>query len=96
MRSSLYITCFSPFTILIHYTIYVSIWLFYFVPWILKRVRFLRIICAAAFRRYIGNLGGIGTPGVSSSSFAPKDLHKEVTPEKVNLFVNFQLFVFSC
>ncbi|XP_021643320.1 ATP-dependent zinc metalloprotease FTSH 11, chloroplastic/mitochondrial isoform X2 [Hevea brasiliensis] len=38
---------------------------------------------AAALQKYIGGLGGIGTSGVgSSSSYAPKELNKEVTPEK--------------
>ncbi|CAN6712333.1 unnamed protein product [Malus baccata var. baccata] len=38
---------------------------------------------AAALQKYIGSLGGIGTSGVgSSSSYAPKELNKEVTPEK--------------
>lgn len=42
---------------------------------------------AAALQKYIGSLGGIGTPGVgSSSSYAPKELNKEIMPEKVNLF----------
>ncbi|CAA3008038.1 ATP-dependent zinc metalloprotease FTSH 11, chloroplastic/mitochondrial [Olea europaea var. sylvestris] len=38
---------------------------------------------AAALQKYIGSLGGIGTPGVgSSSSYAPKELNKEIVPEK--------------
>ncbi|OAY30281.1 ATP-dependent zinc metalloprotease FTSH 11, chloroplastic/mitochondrial [Manihot esculenta] len=38
---------------------------------------------AAALQKYIGGLGGIGTSGVgSSSSYAPKELNKEVMPEK--------------
>ncbi|GAV66224.1 AAA domain-containing protein/Peptidase_M41 domain-containing protein [Cephalotus follicularis] len=38
---------------------------------------------AAALQKYIGSLGGIGTSGVgSSSSYTPKELNKEVTPEK--------------
>ncbi|EYU25202.1 hypothetical protein ABFS82_06G023400 [Erythranthe guttata] len=38
---------------------------------------------AAALQKYIGGLGGIGTPGVgSSSSYAPKELNKEIMPEK--------------
>lgn len=38
---------------------------------------------AAALKKYIGSLGGIGASGVgSSSSYAPKELNKEVTPEK--------------
>ncbi|CAN8252742.1 unnamed protein product [Cochlearia groenlandica] len=38
---------------------------------------------AAALQKYIGSLGGIGTSGVgSSSSYSPKDLNKEITPEK--------------
>ncbi|CAL0308672.1 unnamed protein product [Lupinus luteus] len=38
---------------------------------------------AAALQKYIGSLGGIGTSGVgSSSSYSPKELNKEVTPEK--------------
>lgn len=39
---------------------------------------------AAALQKYIGSLGGIGTSGVgSSSSYTPKELNKEVMPEKV-------------
>ncbi|KAK8518332.1 hypothetical protein V6N13_027802 [Hibiscus sabdariffa] len=38
---------------------------------------------AAALQKYVGSFGGIGTSGVgSSSSYAPKELNKEVTPEK--------------
>ncbi|KAG2709704.1 hypothetical protein I3760_05G253600 [Carya illinoinensis] len=38
---------------------------------------------AAALQKYIGSLGGIGTSGVgSSSSYAPKELNRDVTPEK--------------
>ncbi|KAM7499753.1 hypothetical protein LguiA_024167 [Lonicera macranthoides] len=38
---------------------------------------------AAALQRYIASLGGIGTPGVgSSSSYSPKELNKEIMPEK--------------
>ncbi|POO01573.1 AAA-type ATPase [Trema orientale] len=38
---------------------------------------------AAALQKYIGSLGGIGTSGVgSSSSYAPKELNKEIIPEK--------------
>ncbi|KAF5731234.1 Cell division protease ftsH isoform 1 [Tripterygium wilfordii] len=38
---------------------------------------------AAALQKYIGSLGGIGTSGVgSSSSYNPKELNKEVMPEK--------------
>ncbi|CAN1158413.1 ATP-dependent zinc metalloprotease FTSH 11, chloroplastic/mitochondrial [Linum perenne] len=38
---------------------------------------------AAALQRYIGSLGGIGASGVgSSSSYSPKELNKEVMPEK--------------
>ncbi|WCJ36803.1 ATP-dependent zinc metalloprotease FtsH [Euphorbia peplus] len=41
------------------------------------------VMGAAALQKYIGGLGGIGTSGVgSSSSYAPKELNKEVTPEK--------------
>ncbi|OMO68944.1 Peptidase M41 [Corchorus capsularis] len=38
---------------------------------------------AAALQKYVGGLGGIGASGVgSSSSYAPKELNKEVMPEK--------------
>lgn len=38
---------------------------------------------AAALQKYIGSLGGIGTSGVgSSSSYAPKEMNKEIMPEK--------------
>ncbi|CAN4085778.1 unnamed protein product [Withania somnifera] len=41
------------------------------------------IMGAAALQKYIGGLGGIGASGVgSSSSYAPKELNKEITPEK--------------
>ncbi|KAA8539044.1 hypothetical protein F0562_025736 [Nyssa sinensis] len=40
---------------------------------------------ATALQKYIGSLGVIGTSGVgSSSSYAPKELNKEIMPEKVN------------
>ncbi|KAL9372191.1 hypothetical protein Peur_034435 [Populus x canadensis] len=38
---------------------------------------------AAALQKYIGSLGGIGASGVgSSSSYTPKELNKEITPDK--------------
>nr|DAD19177.1 TPA_asm: hypothetical protein HUJ06_020640 [Nelumbo nucifera] len=41
------------------------------------------VMGAAALQKYVGGLGGIGTSSVgSSSSYAPKDLNKEVMPEK--------------
>ncbi|KAI8028939.1 hypothetical protein LOK49_LG01G01640 [Camellia lanceoleosa] len=41
------------------------------------------VMGAAALQKYIGSLGGIGTSGVgSSSSYAPKELNKEIMPEK--------------
>ncbi|KAI7734645.1 hypothetical protein M8C21_026333 [Ambrosia artemisiifolia] len=41
------------------------------------------VMGAAALQRYIGGLGGMGTPGVgSSSSYSSKDLNKEIMPEK--------------
>lgn len=47
-----------------------------------------RLMGAAALQKYIGSLGGIGTSGVgSSSSYTPKDLNKEVIPEKVKVKV---------
>lgn len=40
----------------------------------------------AGFQKYVGTLGGIGASGVgSSSSYAPKELNKEIMPEKVGL-----------
>ena len=51
---------------------------------------FFRFMGAAALQKYIGSLGGIGASGVgSSSSYTPKELNKEVTPDKVS----FQCFV---
>lgn len=48
----------------------------------------VRFMGAAALQKYIGSLGGIGTSGVgSSSSYAPKELNKEVIPEKVYIFI---------
>lgn len=45
-----------------------------------------RLMGAAALQKYIGSLGGIGTSGVgSSSSYSPKELNKEVIPEKVDI-----------
>eukprot|EP00262_Sarcandra_glabra_P005314 TRINITY_DN16751_c1_g1_i2.p1 TRINITY_DN16751_c1_g1~~TRINITY_DN16751_c1_g1_i2.p1 ORF type:complete len:789 (-),score=162.01 TRINITY_DN16751_c1_g1_i2:139-2505(-) len=41
------------------------------------------VMGAAALQKYVGSLGGIGPSGVgSSSSYAPKELNKEVMPEK--------------
>ncbi|XP_042505339.1 ATP-dependent zinc metalloprotease FTSH 11, chloroplastic/mitochondrial-like isoform X2 [Macadamia integrifolia] len=41
------------------------------------------VMGAAALQKYIGSLGGIGASGIgSSSSYAPKELNKEVMPEK--------------
>ncbi|KAK4350938.1 hypothetical protein RND71_030251 [Anisodus tanguticus] len=41
------------------------------------------IMGATALQKYIGGLGGIGASGVgSSSSYAPKELNKEIMPEK--------------
>ncbi|CAA0824669.1 ATP-dependent zinc metalloprotease FTSH 11-chloroplastic/mitochondrial [Striga hermonthica] len=40
------------------------------------------VLGTTALQRYIGSLGGIGTPGVGSSSYSPKELSKEIVPEK--------------
>lgn len=41
------------------------------------------VMGAAAIQKYIGSLGGIGASGVgSSSSYSPKELNKEIMPEK--------------
>ncbi|XP_020519372.1 ATP-dependent zinc metalloprotease FTSH 11, chloroplastic/mitochondrial isoform X2 [Amborella trichopoda] len=46
-------------------------------------VGFMWVMGAAALQKYVGSLGGIGTSGVgSSSSYSPKELNKEVMPEK--------------
>lgn len=46
----------------------------------------IRVLGAAALQKYIGGLGGMGTSGVgSSSSYTPKELNKEVMPEKVGI-----------
>lgn len=48
-----------------------------------------RLMGAAALQKYIGSLGGIGTSGVgSSSSYAPKELNKEVMPEKASISIS--------
>ncbi|KAA8524805.1 hypothetical protein F0562_011228 [Nyssa sinensis] len=45
----------------------------------------LWLMGATVLQKYIGSLGGIGTSGVgSSSSYAPKELNKEIMPENVN------------
>lgn len=54
----------------------------------------VRVLGAAALQKYIGGLGGMGTSGVgSSTSYAPKEMNKEIVPEKVGLlssvFVRF-------
>ncbi|KAK1274958.1 hypothetical protein QJS04_geneDACA011080 [Acorus gramineus] len=41
------------------------------------------VLGANALNKYVGSLGGIGTSGVgSSASYAPKELNKEIIPEK--------------
>ncbi|WOL20486.1 ATP-dependent zinc metalloprotease FTSH 9, chloroplastic/mitochondrial [Canna indica] len=41
------------------------------------------VLGAAALQKYVGSLGGIGTSGVgSSATYAPKELNKEILPEK--------------
>ncbi|GFY84099.1 FTSH protease 11 [Actinidia rufa] len=41
------------------------------------------VMGAAALQKYIGSLGGMGTSGMgSSSSYSPKELNKEIMPEK--------------
>lgn len=48
---------------------------------------FFRLMGAAALQKYIGSLGGIGTSGVGpSSSYAPKELNRDVMPEKVDIW----------
>ena len=43
-----------------------------------------RVMGAAALQKYIGSLGGIGASGVgSSSSYSPKEINKDIMPEKV-------------
>lgn len=49
---------------------------------------------AAALQKYIGSLGGIGTSGVgSSSSYAPKELNKEIIPEKVDNVIHLGVLI---
>jgi hypothetical protein len=44
-----------------------------------------RVMGAAALQKYIGSLGGIGASGVgSSSSYSPKEMNKDIMPEKVS------------
>ncbi|CAO1948351.1 unnamed protein product [Urochloa humidicola] len=41
------------------------------------------VMGAAALQKYIGSLGGIGASGVgSSSSYSPKEMNKDIMPEK--------------
>ncbi|CAL9085637.1 unnamed protein product [Musa textilis] len=41
------------------------------------------VLGAAALQKYVGSLGGIGTSGVgSSATYAPRELNKEILPEK--------------
>ncbi|KAG9128749.1 hypothetical protein Leryth_021729 [Lithospermum erythrorhizon] len=41
------------------------------------------LVGASALQKYVGSLGGIGASGVGSSSpYAPKELNKEIMPEK--------------
>lgn len=48
----------------------------------------VRFMGAAALQKYIGSLGGIGASGVgSSSSYIPKELNKEIMPEKVYMLI---------
>ena len=48
---------------------------------------------AAAVQKHISSLGGVGASGVgSSSSYAPKDLNKEIMPEKVKLVIFHLIF----
>ncbi|THU72734.1 hypothetical protein C4D60_Mb04t15290 [Musa balbisiana] len=43
----------------------------------------LMVLGAAALQKYVGSLGGIGTSGVgSSATYAPRELNKEILPEK--------------
>lgn len=45
-----------------------------------------RVVGMVALQKFIVSLGGIGTSSVgSSSTYAPKELNKEVVPEKVNI-----------
>lgn len=51
---------------------------------------------AAALQKYIGSLGGIGASGVgSSSSYSPKELNKEITPEKVDFLLKLKYWCSS-
>ncbi|KAM7467715.1 hypothetical protein LguiB_015277 [Lonicera macranthoides] len=42
----------------------------------------LWVMGAAAVQKHISSLGGVGASGVGSSSYSPKDLNKEIMPEK--------------
>jgi len=45
-----------------------------------------RVMGMVALQRFIVSLGGIGTSSVgSSTTYSPKELNKEVMPEKVNI-----------
>jgi ATP-dependent metalloprotease len=44
---------------------------------------------AAALQKYIGSLGGIGASGAgSSSSYSPKEMNKDMMPEKVSEYAS--------
>lgn len=47
-----------------------------------------RVMGMVALQKFIVSLGGIGTSSVgSSTTYAPKELNKEVMPEKVNILI---------
>jgi ATP-dependent metalloprotease len=53
----------------------------------------VRFVGTTALQKYVGSLGGIGSSGVgSSSSYTPKEINKEVMPEKVNPVICFYFY----
>lgn len=56
-----------------------------------------RALGAAALQKYVGSVGGIGGSGVgTSAAYAPKELNKEITPEKVLLLLETCMSFISC
>jgi hypothetical protein len=53
----------------------------------------VRLLGSFGLQKYVGSLGGIGSSGVgSSSSYTPKEINKEVMPEKVNPVICFHFY----
>lgn len=78
--------------VLVYFELFLDFSFFFFFPLSIYNISWVsiaRVMGAAALQKYVGSLGGIGASGVgSSATYTPKELSKEIMPEKVIYLVH--------